>query len=404
MPALKRLRGGIQAANVNTIMKQEGDLNRFYNYYLGKAVEAMPSVIAAEVPSGSSITNSIIVIDMQNDFVLPHPLGAFSVAGGDNIVEPMRAFIHKNAKNCTKVIFSRDSHHPDHCSFMTRNGPFPPHCAINSPGAELHPGMMEFSALPNAAVIFKGMNKDVDSFGAFQYPDNSYSAGRQIGDNCCPDSKASGMLGKCVDATGGFYLNNLSTEEAFGPTPFSESDVTAKFQISDLLRGDETEHNVFIVGLAGDYCVRDTAINIASQGAVNGVKINVYVIQPLTRYAFVPLAVGYPPIQPADLAEQKTNGVRKHLNKYAFGLGAGGFEIISSEKAASIQDEEIKAMNPPQYFHFLTDPREIIQNYKDAGVSILMSVPSLLATNGGKRRKSRKTKKGKNKTKKNRRV
>ena len=382
----RKHRGGIRGNTVIQIMEQTGDLNRFYNYYLEKASEGMPSAVASDVPIGPGITNSIMVIDMQNDFVLPHPEGKFSVAGGIHLTDPLASWIQENAGKCTKVVFSRDSHDPDHCSFLSRSGPFPPHCQINSTGSEMHPSMMKFSTLGNAAVIFKGMDANVDSFGAFRYPDDAYSVLRQTGDHCCTVSKALGSLGECADATGGFYLDNITTEMAFGPRPFLPGWVMHKrpFQLTDLLKGNEIQHNIFIVGLAGDYCVRDTAINIAKIGQVNGVKLNVFVIQPFIRYAFVPMFVGQPSISTSNLAEEKTNGVRKSLTKYAFRLGESGFEIVSASEAKSIKNAEL-----PNYFHFLTDPREIVQNYNAAGVKILLNIPNLNRQIVGKKTRSK---------------
>jgi nicotinamidase-related amidase len=394
-------RGGIQNSKAAEIMSQtEGDLNRFYNYYLEKALPNYNGVLATEVPSGPGVTNSMMVIDMQNDFVFPAPQGAFSVAGGDNIINPMVDFIQKNATKCTKVIFSRDSHDKEHCSFQAHNGPFPEHCVINTPGAEMHADMMPLSSLENAKVIFKGMSPNVDSFGALQYPDDEYSVGRQIGPECCAESKTSKKLGGCSSLTGGFYLNNLSTVDAFGPKPFAsgwESNKT-QFDVKDLIGGQTSgTHNVFVMGLAGDYCVRDTAINIAkaTKGGVNGVTFNVFVIQPLCRYAFVPLFVGVVPpnyvtITPGDITDA-TPG--KDLSKYAFkGTGKNATIITNKDELKTITADEIGSDKNMKfgYSHFLTDPTHILQNYKDAGVKMLMNVPVLAdKASGGRRKKTR---------------
>lgn len=383
----RKQKGGISPVVADEIMaKTDGDMNRFYNYYLEKALDSTPSVKANAqlIPSGPGVTNSILVIDMQNDFTKPHPDGAFSVAGGDTMVAPLVEWINTNAANCTKVVFSRDSHDGNHCSFAgARNGPFPPHCIIDTPGAEMYAAMMPFAKLPNAAVIFKGMSPDVDSFGALQYPDDEYSVGRQIGAECCSASKGSKSLGACADATGGFKFP-LTTEEAFGPRPFAAvpnwNSEKTKFNVADIFQGGETEHNVFVVGLAGDYCVRDTAINIGKLGEVNGVKVNVFVVQPLTRYAFVPLPVGYPVTVATLAAGKNANGKRKPLPQYAFKLGASGFEIISAADAAKLTNSNISFTSP--YFHFLTDPRDIIDNYSSAGVKVLMDMPTLKAESG----------------------
>lgn len=374
----RRMIGGIKENVAAGIMAQPvGDLNRFYNYYLEDALKDT-DVRATSVPVGDTITNSIMVIDMQYDFVEPHPAGAFSVAGGNNVVKPLVEWVQANANNCTKVILTRDFHDPTHCSFFTSGtgGPFPPHCVIDTPGAAFDKGIMPLKDLNNVEVIFKGMDQNTDSFGALTYPDDAYSAGRQA-PGCCKGSEFSA----CTDATGGFYLEGLSKDDIFDIAPFAKKTGMRKFKLDDLLNGNETEHNVFVVGLAGDYCVRDTALNIAKMAPNThpGIKFNVFVVQPLTRYAFVPLAVGYPPVTPDTLAQGKNNsGKRKDLIYYAFKYGASGPEIISAAEAASITDEQIKNMGSG-YMHFLTDPRHIIEGYRATGVKVLMDIPTLQA-------------------------
>jgi nicotinamidase-related amidase len=388
MPRSRRQRGGIQAQEVTAILaKENSDLNDFYNHYLIEAANGT-DVIASSVPSGKDITNSIMVIDMQNDFTLPHPRGAFSVTDGVKMVRPLVSCLDDNADKCTKVVFSRDSHHASHCSFGSQGGIFPDHCVIDSPGAEMYGIIKEYRLLPNAEVIFKGMDQNTDSFGAAAYEEGEYLSERQVG-TCCG---ATGSKGGCAPATGGFYLN-ITTEQAFGPRPFEtagpnwNNEKTA-FNVASLLKGQtKGEHNVFVVGLAGDYCVRDTAINIGRLGPINGVKINVFVVEPLVRYAFVPLSVGAP-LKQADLASGRNNsGQRKDLTKYAFtfDLNIGRFRILTATEAAGItnqmiaQNKEIvNAKGVNSYFHFLTDPRKIIKNYRDNNIKILMDMPDIV--------------------------
>ena len=428
MPRSRRQRGGIQAEEVAGILaKENSDLNDFYNHYLIEAANGT-GVIANSVPTGTNITNSIMVIDMQNDFTLAHPNGAFSVTDGVKMVPSLVSWIDANASKCTKVVFSRDSHDPQHCSFGSQGGIFPDHCVIDSHGAEMYPDMMKYQNLPNAEVIFKGMDQNTDSFGAATYEEGAYLSERQVG-NCCG---AKGSKGGCAAATGGFYLD-LTTKEAFGPKPFAAAgsnwkDEMRPFDVASLLNGQVGgEHNVFVVGLAGDYCVRDTAINIGRLGSINKVKINVFVIEPLVRYAFVPLSVGAPLTQ-TDLASGKNNsGQRKNLTKYVFTFDTtiGRFRILTATEAAGITNimiaenkQIVNAKGLNSYFHFLTDPREIIKNYTDNNIKIFMDMPKLVkwpvttsnwdniaagTSLSGGRRRNRKTKKSK-KSKKSRKT
>ena len=63
------------------------------------------------------------------------------------------------------VIATRDWHPDDHGSFVARGGPWPVHCVADSPGAQLHP------ALNQAAIhkiIDKGTDAETEGYSAFE--------------------------------------------------------------------------------------------------------------------------------------------------------------------------------------------------------------------------------------------
>jgi nicotinamidase/pyrazinamidase len=63
------------------------------------------------------------------------------------------------------VIATRDWHPPEHGSFVARGGPWPVHCVADSPGAQLHP------ALNQAAIhkiIDKGTDSETEGYSAFE--------------------------------------------------------------------------------------------------------------------------------------------------------------------------------------------------------------------------------------------
>jgi nicotinamidase/pyrazinamidase len=66
------------------------------------------------------------------------------------------------------IIATRDWHPPDHGSFVARGGPWPVHCVQDSPGAELHPAL-------NQAAIHKiidtGYEPELDGYSAFEGTD-----------------------------------------------------------------------------------------------------------------------------------------------------------------------------------------------------------------------------------------
>jgi nicotinamidase-related amidase len=399
MPKFQKMRGGWQDAT------PQKDLIAFYDRYTEKRMD--PSILVtaqSQIPSGPDVTNSLMVIDMQNDFVKSHPEGAFSVADGIQMADRLADWIRDNNTKFTKIIFTRDNHDPAHCSFLAEGGIFPPHCTINSEGAALYERFAtDFKDLPNAAVIFKGQNPTVDSFGAYTYPSDVYGLGRQKGAKCCKPSasafdKTGNLEPSCADATGGFYLKDSS--KAFDTAPFTgttyeeiKGQLGPKFAIKDLYgSGKPKEHNVFVVGLAGDFCVRDTARNIAlATKGQEGPKVNVFVIQPFTRYAFVPLSVGG---VTKEQLQSVTEG--KPLNQYVFKVDfiTGMKTILTKEEAAAGKFD----MGDPSYQHFLTEPAEISDTYVEAGVKLIMFEPTFSELSGistnlfsGGRRKRRST-------------
>jgi nicotinamidase/pyrazinamidase len=66
------------------------------------------------------------------------------------------------------VVATRDWHPPDHASFAEQGGPWPPHCVQGTPGAELH------SSLPRDridAVVDAGYNRDLGGYSGFEETD-----------------------------------------------------------------------------------------------------------------------------------------------------------------------------------------------------------------------------------------
>jgi nicotinamidase-related amidase len=116
------------------------------------------------------------------------------------------------------VVATRDWHPADHGSFAAQGGPWPEHCVQGTSGAELHPALDR--ALVDL-VIDKGQDRDTEGYSAFQ-------------------------------AT----------------------------RLGDLLRERGVDH-VTVVGLATDYCVKNTALDALQSGfgvtvdstAVRGVDV-----------------------------------------------------------------------------------------------------------------------------------
>jgi nicotinamidase-related amidase len=153
---------------------------------------------------------ALLVVDFQNDFCpKPNPDGkdgALVVAGGRDILEPVNDLL--SLPFALKVA-TQDWHPPDHCSFVGHGGGWPVHCVQGSDGANLVDGL----ALDKFDLtIKKGRNKDCEMYSAF-YDDNH--------------NEDSGLADKLREA-----------------------------EITD----------VYVVGLAADYCVKCTALHAAEVG------------------------------------------------------------------------------------------------------------------------------------------
>jgi nicotinamidase-related amidase len=120
---------------------------------------------------------------------------------------------------CEFVVATRDWHPPDHASFAEQGGPWPVHCVAGSPGAELHPAL---DAAQVDVIVDKGRDRETEGYSGFEGTD-----------------------------------------------------------LASILRERHVEH-LTIVGLATDYCVKNTALDALREGfsvtvdsnAVRGVDVH----------------------------------------------------------------------------------------------------------------------------------
>lgn len=168
--------------------------------------------------------SALILVDIQPDFL---PGGSLAVPGGDAILPPVRALLERFPFDL--AVATQDWHPPGHVSFASahpRRRPFdviplhgtdqtlwPDHCVQGTPGAELSPAL-RWDRL--SAVIRKGAQRDVDSYSGFR--NNWDAAGRR---------PPTGLAG---------YLRERGIDD------------------------------VFLCGLARDYCVKWSAEDAAAAG------------------------------------------------------------------------------------------------------------------------------------------
>jgi nicotinamidase/pyrazinamidase len=151
---------------------------------------------------------ALIVVDVQNDFADPN--GSLFVPGGTEVVGEVNREIEAATKAGSLVVYTQDWHPPDTPHFSKDGGVWPVHCVMDTWGAEFHPDLVV-----RGEVIRKGSGGE--------------------------------------DGYSGFSVRN--------PT---SGDVQAT-RLGSLLRERGIER-VVVVGLATDYCVKETALDALRSG------------------------------------------------------------------------------------------------------------------------------------------
>lgn len=95
------------------------------------------------------------------------PGGALAVKHGDKVVEPLNKLIEKFLEHGEPVFKSRDWHPPATKHFRDYGGTWPVHCVQNTKGAEFHPRLRNDAHI---RTISKGQG-DEDSYSAFDGTD-----------------------------------------------------------------------------------------------------------------------------------------------------------------------------------------------------------------------------------------
>jgi len=127
--------------------------------------------------------NALLIIDIQNDFC---PGGALPVPEGDQVITVINSIV----KKFYKVIATQDWHPINHISFA-RNHPgkkeyeeievsgikqvlWPIHCVPGTKGAEFHPDLIADNF---DLILRKGNNPKIDSYSAFRENDKKTITG-----------------------------------------------------------------------------------------------------------------------------------------------------------------------------------------------------------------------------------
>lgn len=134
-----------------------------------------------------------------------------AVVNADKAVSNIETFILDNKKNIDKIIFTVDWHPRNHCSFETKGGEWPVHCTQYSKGASIDDGLLTLVQTLNIPydVATKGEDPFTEEYGAFVIPP---------------------VVGCLFDKHHAIQIDDNS--------------------------------NVVVCGIAGDYCVKQTILNI----------------------------------------------------------------------------------------------------------------------------------------------
>lgn len=153
---------------------------------------------------------ALVVIDMQNDFADPD--GSLYVEGGEKIVPLVNKEIRAARQEDALVVFTQDWHPESTPHFQKDGGVWPVHCVGGTEGAEFHSELL----VPDGAPVVRKGVEGGDGYSGFSVRD--------------PES--------------------------------GEEEATELGRILD----DHDIEKVVVVGLAQDYCVKETVLDARQHG------------------------------------------------------------------------------------------------------------------------------------------
>lgn len=107
------------------------------------------------------LKKALLIVDMQNDFC---PGGKLPVKEGDKIVPILNKYIKIFSQKKLPIFASRDWHPKKTKHFKRFGGVWPEHCVQNSKGAQFHPKLR----LPKEVIVIsKGMDPQIDAYSVF---------------------------------------------------------------------------------------------------------------------------------------------------------------------------------------------------------------------------------------------
>jgi nicotinamidase/pyrazinamidase len=92
------------------------------------------------------------------------PGGSLAVAGGDEVVAPLNKLMKELLDRGEPVFKTRDWHPPKTKHFADYGGVWPVHCVQDSHGAQFHPDLLDD---PRITIISKGIDETADGYSGF---------------------------------------------------------------------------------------------------------------------------------------------------------------------------------------------------------------------------------------------
>ena len=127
--------------------------------------------------------NALVVVDMLYDFID----GSLACQNASEAVARTLEYIDSQTKgqggedheilDTFPILFIRDHHPADHSSFVANGGIWPPHCVAGTHGGEIHEDLLPYAA--EELTFDKGCDKEVEQYSGF---DGVNAAGQSLGE------------------------------------------------------------------------------------------------------------------------------------------------------------------------------------------------------------------------------
>ena len=179
-----------------------------------------------------NIIKILVIVDPQYDFLNLN--GSLYVKNADLIGKITNNLL---TTDYDYKFITLDWHPFNHCSFIECGGQFPRHCIQYSIGASLDNRLIDAinAKSSHKFIVKKGLNADEEEFGAF----------------------------KIVD-----LYDYISQDLTY----------------TELAELERYEHEVYVCGVAGDYCVKETIRNLLDVSNLDEFRYKVYALNNLIAY------------------------------------------------------------------------------------------------------------------------